>query len=195
MLPNLLQTRPLSIDKQLIASSLDKYYTQFKAYVPDQDRMLRFLQYTIWFAAKLPFLSSVLKRLLMTVYDKISFGRYLFRFHYLMDSIKAAKSGSWGGRSGISKCLGHAMAVCMVGYYPLEHASFLLWYQPQLFPSRFQPMADPMWSHASKFWFFYLLVELAYFSLVLHGPLKARKLNDGSKRVRSCHMQIRSQKT
>lgn len=157
------------------------YYSQYKAYVPDQDRMLRLLQYIIYFVAVMlpsssprvnafPSSSSSLPSPLWHMHDRVSFGRYLFRFYYLADAVPATKSGSWG----VNKTLGQVMAACMVGYYPFEHFAFWLWYQPQLFPTNVVDWADFLWSIASMFWFVYLLAELCNYTILLQGHLKER---------------------
>ena len=175
---------------QLRSLPYDKYYALYKAYVPNQDRVLRFMQYAVWFVSKLQFKNPIYNGFLLYLYDKISFGRYLFRFYYIFDSIQAMRTGSWGGSSVIPKILGKFMAACMVGCYPFEHCAFLLWYQPQLFSSGLLSMANLFWSRASKFWFAYLLAELHYYALILQGQLKENfQRHDESKKVSSSNVE------
>lgn len=100
---------------QLKALSFDVYYARYKAYAPDQDRFLRFMQYSAWFAAKALPSNTIIAGFLSHLYDRISFGRGLLRFYCLPDSIKATRTGSWGGSSGMSKILGHFSYGCMHG--------------------------------------------------------------------------------
>ena len=104
-----------------------------------QDSILKTIQYSLWLLSKF-YRNSKTKQALLTLQGEISWTRYLLRFFGFPAAIDALNLKSSWATENTSNKLGRVMSWTMVGYYPLEHLSYLFYKAPGI---RWLPIVSP----------------------------------------------------
>jgi len=152
----------------LVDSCLQKW-SRYVQSATGQDRVLKFLQWTLWLLSwhfsnsgkpRRRELSGALRKL----YFDLSFARYATRLVGMLGAVEAARTGSWTYPSqkypSTADWIGRALAWSMIGYYPTEHLAYVRWMVPSS-STKYRRSAE-RWSYIScRFWLLYLLAEMA----------------------------------
>eukprot|EP00542_Grammatophora_oceanica_P004089 CAMPEP_0194065296 /NCGR_PEP_ID=MMETSP0009_2-20130614/85353_1 /TAXON_ID=210454 /ORGANISM="Grammatophora oceanica, Strain CCMP 410" /LENGTH=264 /DNA_ID=CAMNT_0038718105 /DNA_START=113 /DNA_END=903 /DNA_ORIENTATION=+ len=165
---------------QSLIDAFLQHYSKFFASGSHQDKGLKVLQWTLWlFAYRLQQTSAAgssshtVSKALRKLYNEVTFTRYLLRFYGLPDALLAFRTGGWTvGSSKFAKFLGSLMALCMVGYYPLEHVAYVKWMLPPSLQSSSSSRkgwhtAESLSAYSCRFWLVYLIAESTQTSLSL----------------------------
>jgi len=124
----------LRMIKELLSS-----YVKFIQCPYRQDSILKTIQYSLWLLSKF-YRNSKTKQALLTLQGEISWSRYLLRFFGFPAAIDAVDLKSSWATGNTSNKLGRVMSWTMVGYYPLEHLSYLFYKAPGI---RWLPIVSP----------------------------------------------------
>lgn len=114
-------------------------YVKFTSCPYRQDSILKTIQYSLWLLSKF-YRNSKTKQALLTLQGEISWTRYLLRFFGFPAAIDAVDLKSSWATGNTSNKLGRVMSWTMVGYYPLEHLSYLFYKAPAI---RWLPIVSP----------------------------------------------------
>jgi len=145
--------------KQLLAS-----YVKFMNTAINQDKGIKFLQYTLWLVSKAYSKDSHQRSELNKVSLELSFVRYATRLLLFPTALEATFNNSWTTPSKshprIFQSLGSIMAWSMAYYYPTEHAAYLHWKAPKLM--RATDRSGNRWSAWScRAWAAFIVADLA----------------------------------
>ncbi|CAB9496352.1 Peroxisomal biogenesis factor 11 (PEX11) [Seminavis robusta] len=172
--------------------SLDRFLQGYNGFMwsgANQEKMLKCLQYCLWMISFFLLRERERQEDCDRLVKELESARYILRFLGLPPALEAARSVSWSFSSAeypkLQQFLGKLLAWTMVGYYPLEHAAYLLWYSPKLiFPTSEVPFrlaeALSMWS--CRCWLAYVFVEILQNGLQYYEETqKARKYAEQKK--------------
>ena len=113
-----------------------KSFVEFSSLTVNQDKVLRFLQFGIWFVAKLYAPNSEGREALKVVSIEIGLARYVTRFLGWPSALEALWNGTWTNKDSStyprwSLFFGDLTALGMLIYFPNEHVAFLHVKAPQ----------------------------------------------------------------
>ncbi len=115
---------------RLLKSFLSNY-VKFVQSPYRQDSILKTVQYSLWLLSKF-YRNSKTKKALLNLQGEISWARYLLRFFGFPAAIDAVDLKSSWAAGNTSNRLGRVMSWTMIGYYPLEHLSYLFYKAPEI---------------------------------------------------------------
>ena len=166
------ETQPKHIELPYIACKkgwLDRFlmhYNQFVSSSANQDKGLKFIQWTLWLFSRL---NPAKKKALLKCSFDVSFARYLLRFYGMPSALEAVRNSSWeDSTSSLGRTTGKLMSWSMLIYYPLEHVAYLKWTSPELIPVSLN--ANRFSAYSCRFWLVYLVAEL------VQGSMRLRRL-------------------
>mmetsp|Transcript_7756 Transcript_7756/g.10173 ORF Transcript_7756/g.10173 Transcript_7756/m.10173 type:complete len:307 (-) Transcript_7756:270-1190(-) len=112
-----------------------KSYVKFISLALNQDKGLKFLQYTLWLASKVYKKDSKGRAGLSTLSLELCMARYATRLVLFPTAVEAVVNGSWASPSKTYprtfKTIGEILAWSMLFYFPAEHVAYLHWKAPK----------------------------------------------------------------
>ncbi len=115
-------------------------YVQYTQSPHGQDSILKTIQYSLWLLSKF-YRNPKTRDALRKLQGEINWTRYLLRFFGFPAAIDALDTKSSWASGDTSNKLGRLMSWTMIGYYPLEHLSYLFYKAPGI---RWLPIVSPM---------------------------------------------------
>ena len=130
-------------NKSLTLKALKSFlsrYVQFTQSPHRQDSILKTVQYSLWLLSKF-YRNPKTRDALLKLQGEIRWTRYLLRFFGFPAAIDALDMKSSWASGDTSNKLGRIMSWTMIGYYPLEHLSYLFYKAPSI---RWLPIVSPL---------------------------------------------------
>ena len=155
-----------------------KRYTLYMQSGLNQDRGLKFLQWTFWLVSRVlqhrhgqrNQTNGGNRHALATrkLYLDLCYARYALRLLGLPAALEAARTSSWTSKAVNPKnqpffdLVGKILAWTMVGYYPTEHMAYVQWMVPAYAKNNGKGRSAERWSYIScRFWLAYIVAESA----------------------------------
>ena len=153
-----------------------RFYVKFLQASPmHQDRLLKVLQWTAWLVSvaleRRSSSNNNNNKSSQIIWQKLSidlsFARYATRLLEWPTALQAAITGGWThtqsstAKSSLFRWIGRCLSWSMVGYYPTEHAAYLLWMRPaglQTPDSSWRAAQLSAWS--CRCWLVYIVADL-----------------------------------
>eukprot|EP00934_Nitzschia_sp_Nitz4_P008333 Nitzschia sp. Nitz4//scaffold444_size6782//5290//6042//NITZ4_009170-RA/size6782-processed-gene-0.0-mRNA-1//1//CDS//3329552049//8323//frame0 len=142
-------------------------YTKYAGSSFYQDKLIKVVQYTLWFISRF-YVGTSTEKGLMQLSGDLSWARYVTRLFELPAAVEAVQSGSWCPQN---KTLGRAMALSMIAYYPLEYLSFFKWRAPYWVAPSFQSehrLAERASAWSCRFWTIFIAMDIVKSLVALH---------------------------
>lgn len=140
-----------------------KSYVKFISSAINQDKGLKFLQYTLWLASKLYQKDSTGRKSLTKLSLELSNTRYATRLLALPTAVEAALYKSWTSPSKsfprTFDLIGDLLSWSMMVYYSAEHVAYLQWMVPQWLVKH-KRSAERWSAWSCRGWFLYVVAEM-----------------------------------
>jgi hypothetical protein len=140
-----------------------------------QDRLLKTLQYTLWWYAQL---APAKPQAATTLATQVSWARFVTRLTDWPTALEAVWNDSWislhdddddnagGALTRLGRGCGRLLAWSMLVYYPAEHMALLQWQLPTSL-GRIQRVAERASAWSCRAWLVYLLTDIFQSTLAL----------------------------
>ena len=174
-----------ALDRFLIA------FNKFSSSGANQDKGLKVMQWSLSLLSSFS-TTTTTPHYYNKLSNEISMARYLLRFFGLPGALQALRQGTWDDRrtsSIMGKITGRIMALSMLGFYPLEHLSYLGWTSPDALPISLRRQANRFSAYSCRCWLVYLVAEMtqSYYALqhLYRSKERVLKENGNHEEVRS----------
>jgi hypothetical protein len=162
-----------------------------------QDRLLKTLQYTLWWYAQL---ATAKPQAATTLATQVSWARFVTRLTDWPTALEAVWNDSWislhdddddnagGALTRLGRGCGRLLAWSMLVYYPAEHMALLQWQLPTSL-GRIQRVAERASAWSCRAWLVYLLTDIFQSTLALRQQQQQQQARRRRRQLEATHQE------